>query len=140
MNQLDLDAVKQRARGLRADILQWDSGRPEGEVNDCTVRALSNVTRLTYEQAHAEFAAAGRKPRQGWNFYSVAVRHGAEPVTVTGRTLRAVLPQLTSGFYVVRTRGHVFAVIDGRAIDTARERDGRHVLNVFRFPDPTNGA
>lgn len=39
--------------------------RAQGEDNDCTVKAISVVTGVSYEEAHAALKAAGRKDGRG---------------------------------------------------------------------------
>lgn len=120
----------------------WDGGRIAGEKNDCTVRALMLVTRLTYEQAHEALRRrCGRKNGHGtWPRHAYA-EHGGVFKYAEGRpTLAAVLATLGRGFYILSTKDHVFAVIDGKVIDTHINGARCRVTEIWSFPDPTNGG
>jgi hypothetical protein len=114
--------------------------RFEDETNDCTVRALANVLGMPYRLAHKIMAAAGRKPKQGMMFdqwHPVCERLGLRLVSIHGTTngakyikhkiktarvepgitLANLLPRLQQGRYMLKYRGHVLAVVDGKVLD-----------------------
>jgi hypothetical protein len=85
-------------------------------------------------------AAAGRKPKQGMMFddwHAVYERLGLRLLSVhgttkgakyikfkiknarveSGITLENLLPRLQNGRYVLKYRGHVLAVVDGKVLD-----------------------
>lgn len=115
------------------------AGRPAGEANDCTVRALTMVTRLTYEEAHAVRATlAGRVNGRGAHPDPAYKAHGGVwRGSMTRPTLAAWMREPAMGFLVLRVDGHVAAVIDGRIIDAAPIGPRTRVLGFWRFPDPT---
>jgi hypothetical protein len=139
-----------------------NSGRPEGNVNDCTVRALVNASKgkVTYAEAEQSLAAVGREHNKGANsaqFTHVYKKFGAEMRAVCGSTrdvpylkkaaeaegltikhvkgitLARCLRHLHTGQWIISTRNHVLAVVDGRAIDTGNLRGGTLVSSVFRY-------
>jgi hypothetical protein len=111
------------------------SGRP-GETRDCTVRALALALDIPYDIAHAGLAKLGRKPRHGFLFrmpnlgeFSKVLEECPE---YSCRTVRKVLPELMQGRFIVRVRGHVFAVVGGTALDVSPTKPGRRVCMVYR--------
>lgn len=110
----------------------------EGERMDCTVHALAAATGIAYAQVHAALAAKGRKngqpfpmPRawEGGYFENFRVQTIAFDEYTLGRFLRT---EGKSGRYIVRMMypkrmvGHVFAVVDGVAYDTAPTKRGAY--------------
>lgn len=111
-----------------------------GELNDCTVRALSNATGKTYQYAHAHMKRHGRKERTGvpikplheayvdaglalQGVYGTTNRSTIlEKVSgmkaVKGVTLEKILPSL-KGRYVVIITGHALAVKMQRSLTAA---------------------
>ena len=118
-----------------------------GEANDCGVKAVSLVCGISYQEAHALLASKGRKKRGG-------SPHGKteEVITELGFKLTPVeqtdiswkyparyrLRQLTThhpdrfpqawagkATYLMFTRGHVLAIIDGVNHDWSRGRAKR---------------
>lgn len=138
----------QRYRGASAaHVLKraaafYNPGAAIGERNDCTVRALHLLTRLSYAEAHAVMAKHGRKPGQGVaGTATVYKRYGARVVEGTyGCTLAVAMARHSRGFFAVFTHGHVFAMIDGKLIDSFADGARKRVRYVMQFPDPTNGA
>lgn len=121
----------------------YDGGRGDEfkhERNDCTVRALTLLTKMTYAEAHAFARECGRKDQCGARGVLIMEHAGGVKQNQYKRpTFAATLAALPRGFFAVFTRGHVFAVIDGKAIDTFAEGARRRVFNVIAMPDPTNG-
>lgn len=119
-----------------------NAGRPKGESNDCTVRALTMVTRLTYEEAHRALETlAKRRPGCG-AFPDDAYRaHGGVWHRATrAPTLAGWVDHAPRGFLIVSVRQHVFAMVDGRIIDTAPSGPRTRVIGFWKFPDPTDGS
>ena len=107
-----------------------------GEHNDCTVKALTAATGLTYADCHAALAAQGRKKGHGCNWYSV----GPKAAKALGFDLKLIPDHQYSaktmatverdrffrrGSYVAQVRGHVAAVVDGQVIDWTAGRRHR---------------
>lgn len=123
---------------------QTDGGRGEAgfvEKNDCTVRAIAATTDMTYLQAHELLKYCGRRDRRRFKFVSwiCSVRNinGRVPVPVTvsigAKTTGQFLKMKMSGRFIVRTRGHVFAVIDGVIHDEGRFIPRARVKNIWRM-------
>ena len=98
---------------------------------NCTVIALANATGLSYDQADMIAEAAGRQRNRGW-FVTRILKAGGFPFTVTwhGRyqvdgtkrrlnTLAYFVSQHPRGRYILCTRRHAFALVDGIVLDTA---------------------
>lgn len=114
----------------------------EGETNDCSVKAVALVCDIDYKTAKAALAANGRKDRQG-AYTSDIVRtvrgFGKTAVVTWARQIidkypsphRDVLKNVTThhprrfnkvwpkGRFLLFSRGHVSAVIDGVLHDWA---------------------
>jgi hypothetical protein len=128
------------------------------ERNDCTVRAIQNVTGVPYIDGHRWTGERGRRNRKGMAFVSlmdrvaaskelvygyrvrkVDVNRHAAVVTAFGRrryvgpTLAEVMPQLRHGRYVVVITGHTFAVIDGVIHDMGHNGARCRVSAVYQF-------
>tara|TARA_R110000822_G_scaffold110654_4_gene240923 strand:- start:5196 stop:5810 length:615 start_codon:yes stop_codon:yes gene_type:complete len=112
-----------------------------GEINDCTVKAAAVVMATTYEDAHNMCMKAGRKFGKGMVTYQdliPAIKQRGFRVTEistsakTIRTLGRVLPR--SGQFLIRVRGHVAGVSDGRVNDWSEGRCHR-ILNVWRVEE-----
>jgi len=125
------------------------------ESNDCTVRALANATGMPYKLAHRIMAQrAGRRVGCGvvvtqWHsvYESLGVTlqsvHGTTKgarflAHMTGRqqqagiTLERLLPMLGSGRYIIKQRGHVFAVVNGKVLDYGHNQAGCKVQAVYK--------
>jgi hypothetical protein len=118
----------------------WDSmakaSVAQNEHRDCTVKALTAATGLTYDVCHAALAKTGRKNRQGCHWYSQGPKaaeslgfnmrrmdrseYRAKTMITAGRD-RA----LKSGRFVVQVSRHVAAVVDGKVIDWTEGRRHR---------------
>lgn len=131
------------------------------ETNDCVVRAVSNVTGMAYQNAHAIAKKSGRRNRKGCPLqvttltmknagFSVAavcgttstanssvgfVRqvYGEYPALFEGITLSRALEQYNEGSYVFIVRGHAIAVVDGDTIDTHKVPAGTRVAIIFKY-------
>ena len=125
----------------RTDSGRAESKRPK-QKNDCTVRALSNVLALDYDQAYEIVKERGRKshgraffpaPRQNDEVQgSRFVWHSFPAVKGEPRmSLERFCEEYRVGRFIVRTAKHVFAVIDGVVWDTEPERPDRCVYGVW---------
>jgi hypothetical protein len=125
------------------------------EDNDCTVRALANCLGLPYKLAHRFLAKAGRQPKQGMkvtDWQPVYERFGIKLKSVHGSTkgarfmahkykieqqpgitLEKLLPSLQQGRYVIKIRGHVFAVVGGKVLDYGYNAAGSRVQAVYKL-------
>lgn len=111
------------------------------ERNDCVVRAMAAVTDLTYDQAHALLARYGR--RNGGRMRYPVWQKAFADLGYTLTDMRAEIPGATivtvmrsmwarPGRYLVHVRGHVMAVVHGKAHDWADGRRHRvkHIWQV----------
>jgi len=123
------------------------------EKNDCAVKALAIAAGVSYEVAHATCAAFGRKERHGIrtsNVVPALESLGKKAVRVTQRSfierypashqvLRSVTTHHPDRFhdvwadgktYLVFTRGHVLAVVNGVNHDHTRGT-ARRATEIF---------
>ncbi len=125
----------------------WDTmataSRAHGERNDCTVMALTAATGRSYDDCHAALAKAGRRRRRGCNFPIIGkaaakslgflmeelpnYEYSAKTM-ITAERDRA----LKAGKYVLRVRGHVAAMVDGKIVDWTQGRRHR-INNIYTF-------
>jgi hypothetical protein len=101
---------------MQKDSSSYGAVRPSWDKKDCSVRAVAVAIGATYEQASAIYAAAGRQTKKATpvsisitvceTWLRMIPRPGqmrlAEFVVLNGR-----------GSFVVRKKGHMFAIIDG---------------------------
>ncbi len=121
----------------------WDAMTVEAgkhhETNDCTVRALTASTGLSYDDCHAQLKRQGRKNRKGVHWFI----EGPKAAKALGFTMRKLDrseyraktmitaerdPMLYHGNYCVLVRGHVAALVNGKVIDWSQGR--RHVIKA----------
>lgn len=125
------------------------------DTRDCAVRALANVSALTYPECRDMMADEGRASGRGtaWNtLHRVYVKAGAKRVCYYGKmateknkltfnvnisakgvslkTLTTILPK---GRHIVLVKGHALALCDGKIIDTFSSKAGVHVKAVYTF-------
>lgn len=94
--------------------LDTDAYSAKGERACCTVRATAAALRLSYDDAHAKLKALGRKDNCGFKLAPHLDALGLEQrPDLSCRSLEGILPEMTTGRFIVRVRHHVFAVIDG---------------------------
>lgn len=111
------------------------------ERNDCVVRAMAAVTDLTYAEAYAACAKAGRRTGgrmrpEVWLrvFADLGYTLTDMRSDITGATIVTAMRSMWArpGRYVVHVEGHVFAVVHGQAHDWADGRRHRvkHIWQV----------
>jgi len=128
----------------KLDESTYSAGRFANETNDCAVRAFATAACIPYADAHALLAKHGRKDRQGtWRStqrkaweesLGYTPKHVVDHTgyTYQAMTLAAFLRRFTRGHWIVLTRGHSFAVVDGVVYDhTLRPRC--RILDAYRF-------
>ncbi len=129
------------------------------ETNDCTVRAVSAATGLTYLNAHGLAKLAGRHSKKGFwtdKILREAKANGILDYTKSymfdmakltksiksgwGKishgspypTLAQVLPLLSKGRFILETRKHALAVVDGVVYDQGSKLKARYrVVTIF---------
>lgn len=132
---------------VRSDAGRSASRRPK-QKNDCTVRAVTLVYGIPYDDAYDRLKSAGRKSHQGYHFNEWA----ALDSTIDGKKLvwqsfpgvkgqKRMNPlrfckDFPEGRFIVRTAGHVFAIIDGVGYDDEDpERDDRCIYGCWKLVD-----
>lgn len=102
-------------------MIVTDGGRvAEGfahEKLDCTVRAVALARRISYTAAHKMLEQAGRKPRHKFDFLSFMQGQTWASRSLGTGTVRAFVEDHPEGNYIVRIKGHAFAVCGGIALD-----------------------
>jgi hypothetical protein len=108
--------------------IQKDSNSLD-EKNDCAVKAVAIVANHPYKYTHRLFAAAGRKSKRATSFYITQKVlkslgcHIKRTTRFNARTVRTLERQLpTKGRFLIRTKDHILAVIDGKIIDWTKGR------------------
>lgn len=114
-----------------------DAGRASSgidEKRDCTVRATATALDIPYAEAHAKLKALGRKDKRAFAFLRAAkIWNWETRPDLSCRSLKKILPELAIGRFVVRVRGHVFAVVDGKISDLSEARPNETVLMVYQI-------
>lgn len=128
---IDKVVKKNKVRGTRdyksrrdyPFVLTIDNSPLEtSENNDCTVRSLSIMLEIPYDDAHAFMKAKGRKHGKGfasslaYGHKGLRFVHNVNGLTFGGLLKSGLLPARA----IIRTRKHVVAVINGVVHDTFR--------------------
>lgn len=125
---------------------------------DCTVHATAIAAQIPYYEAHQLLARFGRRPRHGVNYNAfisgVCVlsegkigAYRVQRVKIGSHdsgerlmrrpqayvTLGQFLKDFPNGRFVVRKRGHVFAVIDGKQFDASPNSLRCRLTGVYHF-------
>jgi hypothetical protein len=92
-----------------------------GERNDCSIRAFSVAACVSYDTALKLFARHGRRPNKGTpGWVTQAVLKDAFPQVQSFcplLTLTQFVKKYPVGHYILHTRNHALAVIDGDVHD-----------------------
>jgi hypothetical protein len=125
-----------------------DSGRSESkrpkQQNDCTVRALVNVTGVPYDTAYEFLTTRGRKCGRGAHFPKRAADDSAFGFRFVWRAFPArkgerrmnpatFAQEFKTGTWVVKTARHVFAFVNGTALDTFPEPSDRCIYGAWEI-------
>lgn len=133
--------------------------RITGEANDCVIRAASNATGIKYENIHVIAKKHGRKDGQccdmkvllktyrdigihltgvtGTTSFADSAKFNAHQLMMDfkvyrGITLDRFLSIYNKGKYVCLIRGHAFAVVNGKVVDTGALRAGTRITAFFK--------
>lgn len=117
------------------------------ESKDCTVRAIAAALRIPYAKAHEAARLAGRRMRKGFwpdrilksmgveftesRMYDEKRAKAGNYRTSPYPTLSQVLPLLSEGRYILDTRNHAFAVVDGVVYDGSRLKLRQRIQNIY---------
>ncbi len=101
------------------------------EHRDCAVRAVTAISNLPYSCVHKVFVECGRRRRGGTSFR--ITRHVLQKLNIwidrveieakTVSSLKAKLPK--KGRFLIRTRGHILAAVNGEILDWTAGRRHR---------------
>ena len=123
-----------RLQWVETDGGQSKSRRPK-EKRTCSIATVAIVMDWDYDKASKAFEDAGRKYGRG------------TPTRVTEKVLEGVIfkiplePKTTllrfikahpRGRFVVRQRGHMFAIVNGVVCDWAAPKRSKHILGAYR--------
>ena len=126
------------------------------DANNCSVRALSNVTGLPYEISFKGFERVGRRTFKGASIIQChaayidaggrlidvygATRQAASFTAITGvlpmqsmtlKTLLLTLPK--KGRYIAVITRHALAIVDGVIVDTGPSKALSRVTALYKF-------
>ena len=110
------------------------------ERADCTVRATAAALGIPYTEAHSKLAACGREPRRRFAFDQPKVLKALglnRREWIGGCPLKLVLPQLQTGRHIVLVRGHVFAVAEGKVLDSFIPNPNQYVFQAYQVQTVT---
>lgn len=136
--------IKTKRKGsVKLQTVITDGGAWDAEIfterNDCTVRAVAIATGTPYDKVHAELEWRGRRPGQGFPLtseghlkdfgfkpYYIPRPQGVKP------RLSTVVSHVQKGRFIVQTRAHVFAIVDGVAFDKTASSLSKPVFSVWQ--------
>lgn len=124
----------------------WSPDRAEGETNDCAVIALAIAGRMTYREAHLACAATGRKLNRGMRTLNILQSFDLSGLEVydipklwqpNGRAYTPITigKRLFTGYYLVVTEEHVFAVVNGVVEDWCHTKRF-HITAAYKVIKP----
>ena len=110
-----------------------------GEDKDCAVRAITALSDSSYITVHGLCEFLGRKKGKGTSYNIIWAAANAlglkvmETARFTAKTVTTLEKQLPKkGKFLVSTRGHILAAVDGKIIDWTQGRRHR-VLKVWEI-------
>ncbi len=128
----------------------------DGEHKDCVVRALSNVSGMSYDIIHMCMGYHGRKEGECSSMQQIVAMtknlgmvcqpygKGASSEYLQwvykkdskgNKTLGNLIKDLPKGKFAVLVKGHMLALIDGKVIDTFDNSANKQVLAIFYKPE-----
>lgn len=120
------------------------------EKNDCAVRSLVNATGIAYADAHKAYAKRGRRERKGTPMVMIeqTTQDVCGPMVKFKHNWRYERPTMAQfarqhpkGRFIVITRGHAQALVDGEYIDgigpRAKVTDWAEVQCLNTYVEPT---
>ena len=131
------------------DLVQRESDSM-GERNDCTVCAVAVACQIPYAEAHQYLRSLGRKRGHGWfeanhwrgmrhisgyidNLNKIGIEY--EKIEVRSRTVSQIERELRTGHYMVKVRGHVLALVNGKVEDWTAGRK-HQIKAVYKIKNP----
>jgi hypothetical protein len=141
-----------------ATLYKTDGGRQSSgffaEKKDCTVRSFACAADIPYSEAHAIMKRSGRRDGRGWwserglavakadgllDFAKVPCAIPARNYLVTWPTVAQVIARYKTGRYIICTRRHAMALIDGTIHDTGLVGLRSRITSIFEVK-PTRAA
>lgn len=109
------------------------------ENNDCSVIALSMVYDKSYSEIHRLLSHLGRKQGRGFNTITAIKTLGRASKPIYPKqpngslyTIKTIVDILPVGKFLIFTKGHVLACIDGEIYDWTEDRKHR-VIKVIEI-------
>ena len=98
----------------------------EHEKNDCIIKAITAVTNYSYFMIHKTLKYYGRKDRHGIPFFIIHKKVFKKLnikflLIKRSGTVRKLIKQFPEGKIICLKRGHLFAVINSKILDTTSE-------------------
>lgn len=114
------------------------------ETNDCTVKAIALACDVSYGKAHRLLAKMGRKKGRGVTMAVIAkaLNQLGYPVDIHGMlnhsavdlTIKRFAREYSEGRYIVCTKAHAIAVVEGELKDWTADTAGRRkVVSVMKI-------
>lgn len=105
--------------------------------NNCTICALSTAAGIPYNEAFAIGVKAGRKTGKGFQttkLMEVARKCGIEyrKIKCGSITIQKFIAKYPVGRFVVRRRGHAFAIIDGTIYDHTKNTPLQRITDIWK--------
>lgn len=132
---------------MKKDSAGYAAVQPAWDTQDCSVRALAVATGVNYETASATFSARGRRLGKATEaelsrrLYEDVL--GMRRITLAeGLRLEAFLRVASSGSFIVHTKRHAFAVVEGVVCDwegTRTSHGGTKLEQVWKVTDLAKG-
>lgn len=129
-------------------FVQTDAGRSTSkrpkQKNDCTVRAISLVFSIPYDEAYELLQEAGRKSHRGFSFNKWAKSYSASLVW-TPFTAKKGQPRMNpitfcqthpDGTWICKVAKHVFAVKDGVVLDESAPAETKCIYGAWAVKEP----
>ena len=124
-------------------VIYTDGGRAKTEYEgredfDCTVMALAHAASMSYEHAHEILRISGRLEgcthmmEDGLKTYEAEGLGSSIPFEGTWN-LVDVVREHPEGRFIVRKRGHVFAIVDGIVYEDQRHEKADAILRYDRI-------
>ena len=114
-----------------------DGGRAEAGINDkndCAVRAYSIFKQVPYAEAHALFAAEGRRNGRGTQNAVITKLLGASEAHTTQMTLNQLRYTYPNHRVYALKRGHAFALVGGVLYDSWKVGGKSRVFKYWVAP------
>lgn len=135
------------------DVKVWyplvldDAGRNRskriGQYHDCTVRTLAIVTNSDYDDVYDLLAENGRKSCQGFDLSGFLKKKKGQILggrfiklsTHKDATPKTIHITLNKGRYVLETKVHAWALIDGVHHDLWRVKQNEPILAIWEWTE-----